>query len=82
MSDEPQRRITVIDTTAMYKDIGNKIAGKLICEQCKREKPCPPEDAAKYLRTGWPKCCGYTMMLEKRNAVAACDCEAAKGATT
>ena len=35
--------------------------GKVWCRTCRREESV---DAADCLRTGWPKCCGFTMTID------------------
>jgi hypothetical protein len=37
----------------------DELGGVLRCDRCKREQPL--RGAGKYLRSGWPECCGYTM---------------------
>ncbi len=37
------------------------VAGRVKCQTCGRELHV---DSAVCLRSGWPKCCGYTMRLE------------------
>lgn len=36
------------------------------CLTCKTSREISSEEFAQYLAHGWPKCCGYTMRLEKR----------------
>lgn len=38
----------------------DEIGGVLRCDRCKREMPM--QGAARYMRQGWPECCGYTML--------------------
>lgn len=38
----------------------------LRCRVCGEEWPCTADDFARYLRTGWPTCCGQTMTLDRR----------------
>ncbi len=49
---------------AMYQGAAKGLGGKLTCTTCGKSQPCSERDAAGYLARGWPKCCGYTMMLE------------------
>jgi hypothetical protein len=35
--------------------------GKVWCRTCGREKKVDPAES---MRTGWPKCCGYTMTID------------------
>jgi hypothetical protein len=56
----------LIAENAVFADIHRRVAsamgeGKLICLRCKREEPLTVDQVEKYLRTGWPKCCGSTM---------------------
>jgi hypothetical protein len=37
---------------------------RLRCSQCIRSQSITATEAAHYLRTGWPTCCGHTMVLE------------------
>lgn len=37
-------------------------SGKVYCHECGTEKTV---DSAKCLATGWPKCCTFTMSLDK-----------------
>lgn len=50
---------------SLYKDIASANPqmqrGKVWCTVCKRMEKV---DSADCLRTGWPKCCGYTMTLD------------------
>lgn len=48
-----------------YKDAVASIGGVVVCSTCMSTKPCPPEQAAIYLRKGWPRCCEETMELVK-----------------
>jgi len=49
----------------MYKEIANSHPslqrGKVWCRTCKKSKQIDPAEA---LKTGWPKCCGYTMTID------------------
>lgn len=41
------------------------VAGRqLRCTACGRVERPTPDDGISYIRSGWPKCCGYTMTLE------------------
>lgn len=51
-----ERAATIHDAIA---DGLSGFGGLLRCTTCKREQPLG--DIAGSLRSGWPKCCGYTM---------------------
>jgi hypothetical protein len=53
------------DVDAMYRQAAAGLAGgKLVCVgACRREALLPLDDAARYLRAGWPTCCGKTMAV-------------------
>jgi hypothetical protein len=36
----------------------------LRCPECKANRKLSAEDFARYLRDGWPDCCGFQMLLE------------------
>lgn len=38
---------------------------KLVCDHCGNVKNVDVETVAEYFRSGWPKCCGRTMVAEK-----------------
>jgi hypothetical protein len=38
---------------------------RLECLKCQRERIVDTEDCARFIRTGWPKCCGCTMTATK-----------------
>lgn len=44
----------------MYESMASDLGNRVKCNTCKKEKQV---DSAKCLRSGWPKCCGYTMTL-------------------
>lgn len=50
---------------SLYKTMAEShpalIQGRVRCETCGNEKVV---DSAACLRSGWPKCCGYTMTLQ------------------
>ena len=48
----------------MYLSAAKGLGGSLICSECRTEIPCSEENGARYLRDGWPRCCGHTMMLK------------------
>jgi hypothetical protein len=54
------------DVDTMYREAAAGLAGgKLVCAgRCRRVALLSLDDAARYLRTGWPKCCGRTMAVE------------------
>jgi hypothetical protein len=35
----------------------------LRCNTCHNEIPCVPADIAFFAKTGWPQCCGETMVF-------------------
>jgi hypothetical protein len=35
----------------------------LFCATCGKVLPCPAEDALRYVKAGWPWCCGDVMQL-------------------
>ena len=37
----------------------------LTCRRCSREERIGTKTCGTFLREGWPKCCGYTMRLER-----------------
>ena len=37
----------------------------LRCNQCGRVRTCSAQDFGDYLKSGWPKCCDYTMELRR-----------------
>ena len=39
--------------------------GLLHCLKCGREQHFTTEDAAQYLKSGWPRCCGLSMRSVK-----------------
>lgn len=59
----------MINTKGMYSDMAKGIAATgndtLKCMTCGRVQSCGESDSGKFLRTGWPECCGYTMRLMK-----------------
>jgi hypothetical protein len=56
------------NTRNIHKNIANvvwgKEKGKVHCKECGREVEV---NYAECLEHGWPKCCGYTMSLDKDN---------------
>ena len=48
---------------SMADAIGNP--DKVWCRTCNQSQPI---DAAECLRSGWPKCCGYTMTIDDLSA--------------
>jgi hypothetical protein len=38
--------------------------GGLWCRECGHHQPMTTGDAGRYLATGWPKCCSYTMTID------------------
>lgn len=53
------------DVPRMFKEAAERIAGILRCGTCGAKRPCPAAEAERYLRAGWPTCCGETMTLER-----------------
>lgn len=52
---------------AFYDDVGRILTGdgsQLRCIHCGQTQALSEADAIHYTKTGWPKCCGYTMRLE------------------
>lgn len=41
--------------------------GHLECNSCHHTEDLTPEDIGKYMKTGWPKHCGYTMTWITKN---------------
>lgn len=65
----------MIDTAKLYESLGDchpKLSrGRVWCHECGATMRV---DSAACFRTGWPKCCGYTMSIdspEERAALAA-----------
>jgi len=58
------------DIDQFYDDAGASLLGPngsdLWCNNCGRSDPLTADQAAAYLRRGWPKCCGATMFLIPR----------------
>jgi hypothetical protein len=52
--------IRIPDAKAMYRDMAKPLGTCCKCTECGRVKHVDP---AECLRSGWPKCCGYTMTL-------------------
>lgn len=50
----------VIVCDEMYESMAARLGNQVRCKTCGRDQTV---EAAKCLRTGWPKCCGYTMEL-------------------
>lgn len=53
----------------LYRKMARRISppGTIVhCGRCGLSSPCAPEEAAKYLRVGWPVHCGATMELRVR----------------
>lgn len=40
-----------------------RLVGTLYCTECNRTQECTREDLARYLRSGWPMCCEFAMIL-------------------
>jgi hypothetical protein len=51
---------------AMYKDMAAGLPKSVKCSECGRKLDVDPELCLRY---GWPKCCGYTMSLDRASAV-------------
>lgn len=51
--------------SGLHQKIANDVPqirrGKVWCKTCRREQSV---DGAECLRSGWPKCCGYTMTID------------------
>lgn len=52
---------------SLYSVAAKACTGKLVCQECQKETQCTEKNAESYLRSGWPKCCGYTMRLVTGN---------------
>lgn len=48
----------------MYKSMASSLGNRVRCDVCGKNQLI---DSAKCLRSGWPKCCGYTMKLLSHN---------------
>lgn len=46
-------------------DMCRESSWQVRCLKCSATRAISEEEYAQYLRHGWPKCCGYTMRLEK-----------------
>ena len=59
----------MIDIGKMTKSMADAMPEPraLECQECKRRTAITRVGAARYLRAGWPKCCGYTMRLLTEN---------------
>jgi hypothetical protein len=55
-------------TERMYADAGAKLKGLLLCRKCGHSAACSAQDAAAYVRAGWPRHCHQTMDLISRGA--------------
>lgn len=40
--------------------------GLIFCKSCHRVSPVGEIETPRYMRTGWPTCCGETMVLIKK----------------
>lgn len=49
----------------LHSKLGEALQGVLRCGACGKQEACSTQQASTYLSSGWPKCCGYTMVLEK-----------------
>jgi hypothetical protein len=53
---------TIKGFAAVHNAVAGTMAeGKLLCSACAREEQLTREAVEKYLRGGWPQCCGATM---------------------
>jgi hypothetical protein len=49
--------------------IGEELAGSVLaCRACEATRTVSAADAAQFLRTGWPLCCGETMSMTSKKA--------------
>lgn len=63
--NELKRRAEIVRLAdEFFADTSKICTGKLVCWTCGNEQDCGEADANQYLRTGWPKCCGFAMTLE------------------
>lgn len=53
--------------TALFDTLDELVTRYVLrCEICGRSRPAkPPADSPSYFATGWPRCCGATMLLER-----------------
>jgi hypothetical protein len=57
----------ILNTEGMYGEMADAVAAYgLKCDHCERVAPLTKDDSARYLKSGWPKCCGSTMKLTPR----------------
>lgn len=57
-------RVILDGVGKFYRDVAKLLAGQLVCGRCGRKQELSVEQAAEYLRTGWPKCCGETIQIK------------------
>lgn len=51
----------------VHHKIAETIAGGVLhCAQCQRAETPTDEQVEEYLRRGWPRCCGATMLYRSR----------------
>lgn len=59
----------MLDLLHFHKNIAKTLTARkqyrLVCSECKREVAITTAEIAQYLKSGWPKCCGYTMTMEE-----------------
>ncbi|MCA0318181.1 MAG: hypothetical protein LCH88_08945 [Proteobacteria bacterium] len=53
--------MTALDYEKIARSHHSLARGRVWCRTCNREQAV---DAAASLRSGWPKCCGFTMTID------------------
>lgn len=48
------------------REVGERLAGYLECQECKAQQECSAQQVAEYTRHGWPRCHELTMRLVPR----------------
>ncbi len=58
------QRVSRGEKMGLHQDIANAIGNpdRVYCRTCGSSQPV---DSAECLTSGWPKCCGYTMTIDK-----------------
>ena len=52
----------------IVRDAATEIGPSMLyCSNCRTGRNITPKQIESYLLTGWPNCCGRTMMLERAN---------------
>lgn len=51
-------------------DVVEKVGiGYLLCRTCDRQQTLTQAEVGRYLSSGWPKCCSYTMSWVTQNQI-------------